>query len=221
MLKTHTLTLLFLLSSTSICFGKLRIGVPLLKPYGFYENGEYSGICVDHAKKILGDTPYKIINAPWKRVQHMAKLKKLDAIICMVRTPQREEYMDFTNQIGVTEKLLVTSSHNSSNLKISDSPLPPLVVLRGEGFGKFDDKIKSSKYTVFVNTLESLVGMITENRLKYGILDKFAYQKHKTPLIKVIDRFSKKPYYAGIPKGSKAISIKDLNERIKAAEGSE
>jgi len=102
--KRLTLITLLLISVTlcqppvGVSAGELVVGTSTgYPPYYYLENGVLLGVCVEiinHTAHTLGRTVlYK--QYPWKRMLHSGKTGRVDAVMPLFKTPQRDKFLIF------------------------------------------------------------------------------------------------------------------------------
>ena len=97
---------------TNLSAGELIIGTSTgYPPYYFVENGKLAGVCVEvinQTAQLLGmQTVYK--QYPWKRMLHSGKTGKVDAVMPLFKTPERELFLLFPEiEIAMEENSFFT-----------------------------------------------------------------------------------------------------------------
>lgn len=92
----------------------IKVGIdPNFAPVEFIdEEGYFKGVTADYLKemeKSLG-IEFKIVkNRTWNEIISMVKTKSIDVLSCIVRTPQRSEYLDYTTTYLSVPMVIVTN----------------------------------------------------------------------------------------------------------------
>lgn len=103
--------LLFLFTSAVLAKEIVNVSYTPLKPYSTQSQTEgIVGICPNIAKKVFNPskTKFKSIYAPWKRTLLNARYGETDVIICISKTEDREEYLNFSEPLGTVGYYLIT-----------------------------------------------------------------------------------------------------------------
>lgn len=90
----------------------IRVGVdPDFAPYEWLDkSGNYVGIAVDylqHLEKAMGVRFEIVRDKTWSESQDMAKRGELDMLSSMVKTPERSQYMIFTEPYRETQLIII------------------------------------------------------------------------------------------------------------------
>lgn len=91
----------------------LRVGVGIAwPPFQYIENGEFKGLASDYialVSELLG-IHMEIIKdvSSFQQVLEMAKKREIDVLGCVSETPDRKEYMDFTQQYLSIPVVIIT-----------------------------------------------------------------------------------------------------------------
>ncbi|HFQ61482.1 MAG TPA: transporter substrate-binding domain-containing protein [Epsilonproteobacteria bacterium] len=86
-------------------------------PYNFNENGTPKGFSIDYLNLLadrLGIKIHYISGYSWAEYMDMAKNNKIDVMLNIMRTPQREKFLHFTQPYAGTKKAIFT---NNSSIK--------------------------------------------------------------------------------------------------------
>ena len=102
--------------------GTIRIGITVIPPEVLRENGKYKGLSIDYIHLLEHKLGYgfKLIPyATWNEVIQAAKMRQIDVIFAAQQTPQRLNYLTFTEPyIELTNIILVRKDRpGGSNLK--------------------------------------------------------------------------------------------------------
>lgn len=141
------LTAFFLLASSS-CWaagGKLRVVFTEWIPYTFEEAGQASGFEIEICRAVMGQmgldaqfTPY-----PWKRCLSALRGGQADALVSLLKTPEREEFTLFPDEhISISRTVFFTSAtsriaFNGSYGQLKDYTIG---VIAGFSYGEAFDK---------------------------------------------------------------------------------
>ncbi|MEH6631071.1 MAG: transporter substrate-binding domain-containing protein [Halopseudomonas aestusnigri] len=76
-------------------------------PYEYSENGEVKGLAVNVVREVFRRLNYKVeIKAlPWTRSLKLVELGQADAIFTAYRTPERELFLDYSNEILMSQEV--------------------------------------------------------------------------------------------------------------------
>lgn len=90
----------------------IRVGVdPNFAPYEWLDkNGNYVGIAIDylqHLETVMGVRFEIVRDKSWSESQDMAKRGQLDMLSSMVKTPDRSQYMIFTEPYRETQLIII------------------------------------------------------------------------------------------------------------------
>jgi len=93
-------------------------------PYNFIEDGKAKGFSIDYLNllaKRLGIKVHYISGHSWAEYMDMAKNDKIDVMLNIMRTPQRESFLHFTQPYAGTKKAIFTNDSNIKTLRDLDS----------------------------------------------------------------------------------------------------
>ena len=92
-------------------------------PYNFNENGEAKGFSIDYldllAKRLGIEVKY-ISGHTWAEYMDMARNNKIDVMLNIMRTPQREKFLHFTQPYAGTKKAIFTNDSTIKTLRDLD-----------------------------------------------------------------------------------------------------
>jgi len=207
---------LLLVISSSVWGGerKIRVVFTNWEPYGYTDNGKIAGFELDIFAAVMAkmDIKAEFHDYPWKRCLHIMKKGTADVIISVVKTPEREEFLNYPAEpISLSNSAFFTRV--GSNIVFSgsyeDLKEIPVGVSRGFSYGpSFDSadlkkdiaddtkqvvkKLVKRRYDIAVgNTV--VISLIAK---KMGVLSEIRFL---TPLVhseKVYAGFSKAGKYA-------------------------
>ncbi len=92
-------------------------------PYEYSENGEIKGLAVNVIREVFRRLDYKIeiISLPWARSLKLVERGQADAIFTAYRTPEREQFLDYSNEVLMPQEVSLFTRksfpvHQSSEL---------------------------------------------------------------------------------------------------------
>lgn len=97
----------------------IRVNNEVLPPFNFSEDGEERGFSIDYMNLIAGKIGVKVeyVRGPtWDEFLMQIREKKIDVILNIVETKDRDEFIEFTYPYFVNSSVLVV---NSGSLKVS------------------------------------------------------------------------------------------------------
>ncbi len=92
---------------------------PQYYPISFIDNGNASGIVSEYIKILqekLGLT-FKLADVPWPEALKLAQNKEIDLLPCIAFTPERSEYLKFTDKPYLTLPIVVITRKETTYLK--------------------------------------------------------------------------------------------------------
>jgi len=103
----------------------LRVGVGIAwSPFQYLENGEFKGIAADYIRLLserLGIRMEIVSNvSSFQQVLDMAKKREIDVLGCVTETPERKEYMDFTQSYLSSPVVIIMPKDEPSVKGLSD-----------------------------------------------------------------------------------------------------
>lgn len=103
----------------------IRLGAdPQFVPYEFFDrDGQYKGIAADYIKIISERTGLKLEveqNPTWAEAYEKAVERKLDALPCVSKTPEREQYFLYSKPYYSFQRVVVVKDSNNSVAKLED-----------------------------------------------------------------------------------------------------
>lgn len=143
-IKTVLLALFILLSSSSLTSAKaseieftsdekafiqqhpvIKLGVdPQFVPYEFFDSdGQYKGIAADYIKLLSQRTGIKMEIArdlTWPEAYEKAVERKLDALPCIAKTPEREPYFIFSEPYYTFQRVIIVKESDKSISQLED-----------------------------------------------------------------------------------------------------
>ncbi len=154
-------------------------------PYEYEEDGMLKGIAVDVVEEVFNrmDHPIQINLVPWDRALSMIEHGAADALFTAYKTPEREAFCDFSNEVLVDQTISLFVREDSTiqfDGDLSSLEGYTLGTVRKLGYGSVMDK--ALKHGVLTNveatrTAEKNMAMLILNRVdvlvsnKYGAYD--------------------------------------------------
>jgi polar amino acid transport system substrate-binding protein len=93
-------------------------------PYNFIEDGKATGFSIDYLNILaqrLGIKVKYISGYSWSEYIDMAQNNKIDIMLNIMRTPQREKFLHFTQPYAGTQKAIFTNNANIKTLRDLDN----------------------------------------------------------------------------------------------------
>ncbi|CAD7838184.1 MAG: hypothetical protein [Olavius algarvensis Delta 4 endosymbiont] len=154
--------------------GELVVGTSTgYPPYYYMEKGDLTGVCVElinHAAQSLGlMVTYK--QYPWKRMLHSGKTGRVDAIMPLFKTPERETFLLFPDaELALEENHIFTrrAARVHFSGKLTDIAPHPVGVVTGYSYGKVFDAATYLDKIVTRNDL-NLLQMFKHRRFAVGV----------------------------------------------------
>ncbi len=114
-------------------------------PYTWQENGQASGFEIETFKAIMKimNMEAEFVNYPWQRCLFSLKEGKADALISLLKTPEREQFTHFPeNHISISRTVLFTAADKDIKFTGSYEELKGLLigVIAGFSYGDAFDK---------------------------------------------------------------------------------
>lgn len=112
-MRCRLIPLLFSLFFVGICIRPVSSAETLqlvtldYPPYEYSENGEVKGLAVNVVREVFRRLNYKveIKFLPWSRSLKLVELGQADAIFTAYRTPERELFLDYSNEILMSQEV--------------------------------------------------------------------------------------------------------------------
>ncbi len=144
---------------------ELKIVTLQYPPYEYEEYGKIEGIAVDLIKEAFKrmDQPIEIKLYPFARAIKMVEKGEADAIFTLFKTQERESFVDYSNEVLITQKTYL--------YVLKDSPITydgDLGKLNNYTFGKvlkvtygqtFEEAVKAKKITKFKESISGEANM--------------------------------------------------------------
>ena len=81
---------------------------PQYPPYDWEENGRYVGASIDLLQRVMPkDIRLEAVMVPWKRAHLLAQQGKVDLLVSLRITPEREKYLLFTTHRAFSNPIVV------------------------------------------------------------------------------------------------------------------
>jgi polar amino acid transport system substrate-binding protein len=173
--------LLILLAYTPSVFARSYTLVTLeYPPYEYTENGQVKGIAVEivrEAFRLMGHEAV-IQVYPFKRSIEMFKRGEADAIFTFFKTPEREEFTLYSNEVVVLQSITLWVRQDSPityNDDFSSMSQYHFGVIRGVSYGeKFDAQARAGKLNLdTVDSASSAMDMLVASRFDIWVSNHF------------------------------------------------
>lgn len=147
----------------------IRIGIdPNFAPVEFIdEEGNFKGVTADYLKEMEKSLQVKfeiVKNRTWNEIITMVKAKSIDVLSCIVETPQRSEYLDYTSVYMSVPMVIVTNKATGYINDINELDGKAVAVIDGytpnELLGKNHDKI----YRVKTKDLNQALELVSSGK---------------------------------------------------------
>ena len=166
--------LIAIIIPTNIWAQEIVIAIAEWPPYEFIDKtGKPSGInvtTIKEATKQLG-IKIKFVQYPWSRALLSVKHGKVDAIMSLYKTTEREEFLYYVPEIiSYDENVLITFYQNTYtfNGNLQDLSGKTIIVARNNSYGEaFDEADYFEKHDVGSNM--QILDMVAVNRYPLGI----------------------------------------------------
>lgn len=198
-------------------------------PYEYEKDGEIKGIAVDIVKEIFDRMGYetKIELLPWARALEMIKNGEADGIFTAYKTPERETFADYSNEILIPQTIslfVLNDSEITFDGDLSKLSNYTFGVVNGVSYGeKFDSLIKENILsTETTSTGEKNIEKLLNKRFdilisnKYGALSILNQKnlsdkiKELTPHVEIV------PSYIAFSKSRNLTQLRDEFDKILA-----
>lgn len=180
------------------------------------------------AKKVFKDLNLNFEHqvVPWKRTLLNAQKGVIDAIICLSKTEDRLNFLNFSNPIAfagyylVTHKDLPEFNPKDKDL-INKLSKYRMVMTRGSNVGdKAIQSLIKSKKAVLISKPSNFLHMVAIKRADFTILPKGSIDylmrnDYKDKLRIYSEPITRKYVYAAVSKKSKRLDIEKLNKSLK------
>lgn len=186
-------------------------------PYYFESKGKFTGICIDLVNAVAHEIGIKVHYEayPWKRLLHNAKTGKIDAIMPLFRTQEREKYLYFEglDLIHETNNLFISAqSPTSYQGSFEDLSQYKIGVIIDYSYGeKFDNFAFPEK--IVTRNEQHLISMFLHNRYDIGIGNRYVIHYYANEAgvaenIKFLDPpITQEMLYLGFTKSRPAITL--------------
>lgn len=223
-MKRTVLCVLLFLSLCVCATGKeLKIVTEEYPPYEFLQNNKFTGFDVDTVTEACRRIGYTVnIQAfPWKRCLLMMQQGKADAIMSLMNTEERRQFLVFPKESLSNEKNVVfTPTGSGVNVKdFSDLKGLRIGVQSEYSYGVKFDNFKGLDKEL-CNSPEQMQKMLSGGRMPVAVGNEAVslYLNKKLGLkpITILYEISNDPLYIGFSKASK-INSKDISEKMSKA----
>ncbi len=217
-MKNFTILLIVLIFTKTLIAKDFTIGVATWVPFLFTETKEVKGISIDYVKELTKRMNVNLVikKVPWARSLKMLKQGKLDAVVNMVETEQRKEYITFTSPpyAKLTTRFYIHKDNTDLIKKYTDLYKYRIGFVRNSAyFEPFNSDEKINKYGV--NTESQLLAMLVKKRFEVIIgtdiqVDYEIAQKGYKPFITKASYMPSNDVLIRIGISNKSPFIKDL-----------
>lgn len=205
--KSLLIVLTLLISSSLASAGSYNFVTLEFPPIEFAgQDGKAQGIAVDLVEKIMANLGHQVTIEviPWARGLEMVKTGKADAIFTAYKTPEREEFLDYSTSVLVPQTVSLYVPKNSELafdgdlLKLKDKRFGVVSTI---SYGKIFDSLRDQLKTERVENLESNLRKLLAGRVDLVIsniyvaeseINKLALQndvKKLAPEVETVDSF--------------------------------
>lgn len=151
----------------------IRLGVdPQFVPYEFFDtDGQYKGIAADYIKLISERTGLKIEvehNLTWTQAYEKAVERKLDALPCVSKTPEREEYFLYSKPYYSFQRVVVVKENNNSVAKLEDLFNKKVAVKKDSAHHSYLKKFNNIEFSLYP-TEEAALKAVADGQETYFI----------------------------------------------------
>lgn len=142
--------------------GKVRLAVyPDYPPIEFYnENREYAGVTADYIRILEETLNFKfefVFFMDWDLLIKKAKAKEIDVISNISHTPQRDDYLLFTEPYVDAHNVIIVRNDDNSNLSMKDLNAKKVVVVKS--FAMHDVMLKEYPAYNFYAAADTLAAL--------------------------------------------------------------
>ncbi|WP_462270617.1 transporter substrate-binding domain-containing protein, partial [Desulfobacter sp.] len=145
---------------------------PSFQPIEFFDkNGKYSGVGADYAKLVsekLGITFEVVRCKTWDEVIAKVKRREVDVLNAVVKTPQREEYLNFTSPYLKIPSVIIVRKNVTRNLTLD--MLKGMNVIMISGYG-YVDLIRNKYPQIDISLVPKLQTAL--QKVSFGMVDAF------------------------------------------------
>ncbi len=209
----------------------IRVGVPDDYPVAYVENGEFKGFYIDVFNEIARRRDWEVdyVNDRWVNLLQMLKDGRINALMAIAQTPEREKVFDFNEEAFLSNWGVVVSRVKVE--KITDLKGLRVGLVRKDVYSQAFMKIAEGFHLDFVpvwfDHYEEVLKALDGGEVQAGVVSRIASIAHKgeysyqeTPVI-----FSPVDLKMAFTKGSEINSIlipaiDDELRRMKADKGS-
>jgi ABC-type amino acid transport substrate-binding protein len=149
---------------------------------------------------------------PWDRAMHRLRSGKLDAMLVLNRTAERDQYIKYSVAYAeIPVSVFVPKGHSFMFSNLADLIGKTGIVVQGEKFGKKFETFRPKLTLLTVTTTQQLAGMLSKKRADYAISQNYAFLSEAKRL-KLTDKYDVLPHtitstaiYVGFSKKSQFI----------------
>jgi polar amino acid transport system substrate-binding protein len=154
---------------------QLHIGLSTSYPpfYFFDENNQPTGICIDIVNQVAQSMNISVQydSFPWKRMLKYGKEGKVDAIMPLFKTDEREQFLTFP-ETGLTDETNSFFTSSSNTIKYSGNLTDfinlKIGVIDKYSYGKDFDNIDFTDKTIVQDT-NQLILLVQNKRIELGL----------------------------------------------------
>ncbi|MDD3386325.1 MAG: transporter substrate-binding domain-containing protein [Candidatus Pacebacteria bacterium] len=178
------------------------------KPVMWQDGTEIIGVGPDVCQTIFTEIGIKsnsVYIGSWEKVQHNAKIGKVDVIVALYKTEEREEYLYFSDPYVVDPISVFIKESSDFYPKTKEDLLDKKgIITVGDSYGQeIDDMIASKILDIIeVNTPQEASSLLIENKADYFLYSTYAGKNHSFEGIKDAGIIANQYFYIGISKNS-------------------
>lgn len=183
---TAFLIILTLLTGNVSSAQTLRVGTYEDKPFVFMdENKKPQGFAIDVLEDIARQEGFEVIYTHGSFSECIDNIKsgKIDMLVDVSQTPEREEFMNFTKESLMENWGIVITKPLDEISTIFALSEKRIAVLKddiyGENFIQQLSMFKVSAHVIKADSYEQIIGMIEDGSADAGVLNKLAISQHK------------------------------------------
>lgn len=151
----------------------IHLGVdPQFVPYEFIDtDGQYKGIAADYIKLIGERTGLKIEvehNLTWADAYEKAVERQLDALPCVSKTPEREQYFLYSKPYYAFQRVVVVKDSNNSVAKLEDLFNKKVAVKKDSAHHSYLKSFSSIEFSLYP-TEEAALKAVADGQESYFV----------------------------------------------------
>ena len=152
-------------------------GHHLFQPFSWKNKQELAGIGPKLFKQILNDLnkDFEPVFIPWKRSQLMAKKGEIDVLISLFKTPERENYLEYSTPFSKTSLIVFTRNDFKARIENWSDLVPHNgVAIRGASSGELDVFFNSKLSLKKVENTYQMLKMVELSRADYATSSRYS-----------------------------------------------